>query len=211
MALPVHAERRTGVGLDPDSDPDRGRNQREKPKVICWANRNGFYYLLDRITGKFLVGTPFVEQNWTKGLDSAGRPIPLEEARVSPAGRLTRPGVLGGTNWQNAAFDHEKGLVFVHATEGASVFTKSPEVRRGDGGVYLASAGSVVRPVVTVVRALDAATGTRRWERIAPPSNDVFLAYSGLLATDGDLVFGASGTRVCSRLEDRSRVVARVP
>ena len=56
-------------------------------------------------TGEFLVGVPFVEQNWAKGLDSAGRPIPSTDAESSPTGRVTRPGVGGGINWQNTAFD----------------------------------------------------------------------------------------------------------
>jgi alcohol dehydrogenase (cytochrome c) len=62
-------------------------------RVICVANRNGFYYVLDRTTGEFLAGEPFVELNWAKGLDSAGRPILSSDAEVSRSGRLTRPGV----------------------------------------------------------------------------------------------------------------------
>ena len=69
-------------------------------KVICWPNRNGFYYVLDRLTGEFLVGAPFVELTWAKGLTSKGRPIPSDTANVSTAGRLTKPGINGATNWQ---------------------------------------------------------------------------------------------------------------
>ena len=76
-------------------------------KVICWPNRNGFYYVLDRVTGEFLAGVPFVEVDWAKGLTSAGRPILSDVAKVSTAGRRTRPGIDGGTNWQNPAFDPE--------------------------------------------------------------------------------------------------------
>ena len=162
-------------------------------KVICWANRNGFYYVLDRVTGRFLAGAPFVEQNWTHGLDSTGRPILLEEGRGASTGRLTKPGVGGATNWQNAAFDERRGLVFVPVTEGASVFTRSLSPKRGDEGIYLASAGSVLEPVTTAVRALDVATGARRWEGSAPTPKDSPPSYSGLLATGGGLVFGASG------------------
>lgn len=161
-------------------------------KVMCWANRNGFYYVLDRVTGKFLTGTPFVEQDWASSLDSAGRPVPSEQRKVSYTGQLTRPGMAGATNWQNAAYDAQKGLIFVHATEGASVFTKSPNPRRGNRGIYLASGGSLVEPVMSVVRALDVMTGATRWERFGPPSKDFFLSYSGLLATRGGIVFGAS-------------------
>jgi alcohol dehydrogenase (cytochrome c) len=163
-------------------------------KVICWLNRNGFYYVLDRTTGEFLVGVPFVEQNWAKGLDPKGRPILADESVVSSVGQVVRPGVEGGTNWQNPAFDQGKGLIFVHATEGSSVFTKSAEVSRGAQGYYLGSAGSWAQPPTSVVRALDVTTGAKQWEHILPsPKNDNFFYYSGLLATGGGLVWGASG------------------
>ena len=61
-------------------------------KVICWPNRNGFYYVLDRITGEFLTGVPFVELDWAQGLTDAGRPILSNIAKVSTAGRRTKPG-----------------------------------------------------------------------------------------------------------------------
>jgi alcohol dehydrogenase (cytochrome c) len=161
-------------------------------KVICWANRNGFYYVLDRATGKFLNGAPFVEQNWTSGLDANGRPIPIKAGAVLTNGRLTRPGVGGGTNWQNAAFDPTQSLVFVHAAEGASVFTKNPAPRRGEMNVYMGSGGSMIEPPTTFVRALDAATGAKKWERESQPAPSVFTGFSGLLATAGGLVFGGA-------------------
>ena len=81
-------------------------------KVICWPNRNGFYYVLDRVTGEFLAGVPFVQVDWAKGLTSAGRPILADVAKVSTAGIRTRPGAGGGTTWQNPAFDPERGSIF---------------------------------------------------------------------------------------------------
>jgi alcohol dehydrogenase (cytochrome c) len=106
-------------------------------KVICWPNRNGFYYVLDRGTGEFLIGVPFVDLDWAKGLTSAGRPIPSDAA----AGRLIRPGVAGGTNWHNPAFDPRRGSIFVPASEGGSVFTKVPPNRviRERNGFYFGS------------------------------------------------------------------------
>lgn len=159
-------------------------------KVICWANRNGFYYVLDRVTGEFLTGVNFVEQNWADGLDHAGRPI--LSAGASTEGRLIWPGG-GGTNWQNPAFDQGQGLVFVPTSEGASIFTKTDpdNVQRGEGGLFVASGAAWVTPPVRAVRALDAATGKRRWEFRSPTAKD--SGYGGLLATAGGLVFGASG------------------
>ncbi len=164
-------------------------------KVICWANRNGFYYVLDRVTGEFLVGVPFIQENWAKGLDSAGRPILSNAEEVSDGGRITRPGLGGGTDFQNAAFDQLRKLIFVPATEGIAVFTKSSHPVRTDDGLLQGSAGTDTNPVTPVVRALDAATGTLKWEHPYPELDGTFY-YSGLLATGGGLVFGASGGRL---------------
>jgi len=162
-------------------------------KVLCVPDRNGFYYVLDRATGEFLVGVPFVEVNWATGLDSAGRPIPTSHNDLTSSGRLTKPGSGGGINWQNAAYDEKSGLVFVPATEGASVFTKSAQPRRGNLGFYPGSSGTAGEyDLVPVVRALDAATGAKKWERFSPPGGKEH-GYSGLLATGGHLVFGEAG------------------
>jgi alcohol dehydrogenase (cytochrome c) len=166
-------------------------------KVICWPNRNGFYYVLDRVTGEFLAGMPFVEVDWAKGLTSAGRPIVVDVAQVSTAGRSTRPGINGGTNWQNPTFDPERGLIFIPATESSSVFTKLPpdRVMRGENRLFVGSGWSQIALASNKVLALDAATGQRKWEYSAPSGN-----YSGLLSTGGGLVFGASGG-VCFALD----------
>jgi alcohol dehydrogenase (cytochrome c) len=165
----------------------------ELRRVVCWPNRNGFYYVLDRTTGKFITGIPFVEINWASGLDANGRPVLTATSRLSVVGQLVRPGANGGTNWQNPAFDPARSVVFVPATEGASVFTKTLDVRRGENGLYMGSSG-IATPTTEVVRALDAATGVKKWEYFSPRSDA--LGYSGLLATRGGLVFGASGGNV---------------
>ena len=167
-------------------------------QVLCVATKNGFYYVLDRKTGEFLVGVPFVEQNWAKGLDSAGRPIPAADAESSATGRITRPGAGGGVNWQNTAFESKTGLIFIPADEGAAIFTKSPNPERGDNGFYPGSSGSnYVVPEERVVRALDAATGAEKWERwersLPNEMKPLYFGYSGLLATTGGLVFGEAG------------------
>ena len=163
-----------------------------KRKVICWLNRNGFYYVLDRITGQFLMGKSFVEINWARGLTSQGRPIPADENEVSAGGRITKPSVAGGTNWQPPAFNPELRLIFVHAIEGASVFTKHAPGRlpRGENDWFPGSGGSIIS-FTSVVRALDPTTGNKRWEYYPPkPKVD---AFGGMLATAGGLVFGTSG------------------
>jgi alcohol dehydrogenase (cytochrome c) len=180
-------------------------------KVICWPNRNGFYYVLDRVTGEFLAGVPFVQVNWAKGLTSVGRPILGDVAKVSTAGIRTWPGAGGGTLWQNPAFDPERGSIFVPATDGSSVFTKLPpdRVTRGQTGRFLGSgategeAGTIVQVV-----ALDAATGRPNWKFTFP--SGFYWGFSGVLSTQGGLVFGASGG-LCFALDaDTGREVWRV-
>jgi alcohol dehydrogenase (cytochrome c) len=176
-------------------------------KVICWPNRNGFYYVLDRVTGEFLAGVPFVQVDWAKGLTSVGRPILGDVAKVSTAGIRTRPGAGGGTLWQNPAFDPERGSIFVPATEGSSVFTKLPpdRVTRGQTGRFLGSGATEGEETITQVVALDAATGRPKWKFTSPSGRP-----SGLLSTEGGLVFGASGG-VCFAVDaDTGREVWRV-
>lgn len=162
-------------------------------KVICWPNRNGFYYVLDRITGQFLRGTPFVDINWARGLTLYGRPIFTSGNTVSRGGTVTKPSVGGGINWQPAAFNPKSALIFVHAMEGESVFTKPAPGRlvRGENGWFTGSGGSIVGSLSDVVRALDAATGAKRWEYWPPKAK--LNPFGGVLATAGGLVLSTSG------------------
>jgi alcohol dehydrogenase (cytochrome c) len=182
-------------------------------KVICWPNRNGFYYVLDRITGEFLAGVPFVEQDWAQGLTAAGRPILSNIAKVSTAGRRTKPGIDGATNWQNSAFDQRRGSIFIPAAENSSVFTKSPpdRVTRGPNGRFEGSGWTQMEPATNQVLALDAATGRLKWKYKSPGIGSwTDYHYSGLLSTEGGLVFGASGG-ICFALDaDTEREVWRV-
>lgn len=167
-------------------------------KVICWANRNGFYYVLDRTNGAFLRGVPFVDVNWASGLDKTGRPILTNSAKVTTGGTLTKPWVGGGTNWQPPSYDPKTRTFLVHATEGSSIYTASApdHVKRGHGGFYVGSGTSTGERAIAVIKAIDAATGKIRWEHVSPAQ--VALpeqTYSGILSTDGGLTFAAhSGT-----------------
>jgi alcohol dehydrogenase (cytochrome c) len=178
-------------------------------KVICWPNRNGFYYVLDRVTGEFLTGTPYVEVTWAKGLTSEGRPILSDVAQVSAQGRSISPGLDGATNWQNPAFDPKLESIFIPATDSTSVFTKQPpnRVTRGQNGYFVGSGSSQTEPPIRKVVALDAATGARKWEYQAPSGGDSENGRSGLLSTAGGLVFGASGGVLFALEADNGREV----
>lgn len=165
-------------------------------KVVCWANRNGFYYVLDRVTGEFLAGMPFVEVSWASGLSPTGRPIQSNIAQVSSVGRRITPGVAGGTNWQSPALDKNHATFFIPATESTSVFTKLPQgevLERKPGALFVGSAWTEMAPPKRSIIAVDATSGKRKWEyKITPDAGD----YGSLLATGGGLVFGTSGGRI---------------
>ena len=92
-------------------------------KVMLWANRNGFYYVLDRATGRFLSGRPFVTVNWAEGLDDSGRPIETPQ----PPGAPTYPGIAGGTNWYSPSYSPRTELFYIPAWEDhATVFGGEP-------------------------------------------------------------------------------------
>ena len=91
---------------------------------MLWANRNGFFYVLDRATGEFLQGTPFVKVNWASGLDANGRPIQTPQ----PPGAPTWPGNQGGTNWYSPSFSPRTELFYFSAwVDYASYFRREEQ------------------------------------------------------------------------------------
>jgi alcohol dehydrogenase (cytochrome c) len=179
-------------------------------KVILWANRNGFFYVLDRTSGQFLLGKPFVKQNWNVGFDEKGRPMMAPNAKSSAEGTLIFPDNQGGTNWFNPSFSPRTGLFYVNARENYStVFVKGEqdyeEGSRYDGrGRRPRGAGRFQPPTVgtddekfTAVRALDPQTGDRKWEYKLNEGNDLAtfqgwqtsMGAAGILTTATDLLF----------------------
>ncbi|HUB13734.1 MAG TPA: PQQ-binding-like beta-propeller repeat protein [Acetobacteraceae bacterium] len=186
-------------------------------RVILWPNRNGFYYVLDRVTGEYLVGVPFVPTDWATELTPTGRPVLTAAAKVTTAGRRTEPGINGAVNWQNPSFDQSRGTIFIPAVESSSVFTKAPAggVTKTPGGPYLASGFSQSEPGTNEVVALDAATGRQKWQQVTPTSSNAGghrnSSYSGLLSTGSGLVFGASGGVLFALDADSGREIWRLP
>ncbi len=180
-------------------------------KLICWPNRNGFYYVLDRVSGQFLSGTPFVALDWTSGLDAKGRPLPPDPSTTNDPERVVSPSLAGATNWQNPAFDQARALVFVHAIEGKSVYTASWTDRQRENGLYYGSSGRIAGALIPVVRALDAVSGAQRWEYYSLPAPTPVLSYSGLLATNSGLLFGAAGGHLFALNSVTGQEVWRVP
>jgi alcohol dehydrogenase (cytochrome c) len=169
-------------------------------RLMLWGNRNGFFYVLDRVTGKFLAGRPFVKVNWTSGLNADGRPIPSPQ----PPGAPTYPGIQGGTNWYSPSYSPRTGLFYVSTWEEyATIFTgvnaDYKEGLRYTGGANTSPipgaenpAGARQGPVNTytealgrgAVVALDPETGKKKWKFDMHDVNT-----SGILTTASDLLF----------------------
>ncbi|MBL4800381.1 MAG: PQQ-binding-like beta-propeller repeat protein [Emcibacter sp.] len=158
-----------------------GDSSGQERKLLLWANRNGFYYVLDRLTGEFIQATPFVHQTWAERIDDNGRPVLKTENLKSRDGVLVFPSNKGGTNWWSPSYDPNLGLMFVPTLETGMVFfpgmeTNSPPIPAG--------------PIYTAVRALNAFTGELVWEyrnEIRTKDNTT----GGLLSTQGGIVFGS--------------------
>jgi alcohol dehydrogenase (cytochrome c) len=159
-----------------------------KPRrLLALANRNGFYYVLDRVTGEYVTGVPFVKQTWAKGLDENGRPIMLPNTEPTPQGQLVYPDGHGGTNWNSPSYSPLTKLFYVSAREiGAYTVEGKPRVNFPDfgGGGRITLTGD---DAYGAIRALEATTGKLKWEyRLLAP------AETSTLATAGGLVFAVS-------------------
>ena len=112
-------------------------------KLMLWANRNGYFYALDRVTGEFLLGEPFVKVNWSSGLDRNGRPIPTPQ----PAGAPTWPGNQGGTNWYPPSYSPRTGLFYFAAWEDYATIYEPEESTYRPGRLFLGGGFRVLAPV----------------------------------------------------------------
>ena len=158
-------------------------------KVMMWANRNAFFYTIDRQTGEFLSGTPFAKQTWAEGLDENGRPIRAPNTMPTPEGTLVAPPASGGTNWQSPTYSPRTQLFYVMAFDGEAEFYIRDEDYL-EGARFTGGGQQRVLPIdkyTSAVRAIDPRTGNRRWEYQVQPQT-----WAGLLSTAGDLVFGGT-------------------
>jgi len=157
-------------------------------KLVAMANRNAFYYVLDRETGEFLVGTPYAKQTWAEGLDAKGRPRRRPDTAPSTEGTLIFPNITGASNWPSPSYSPQTGLLYQAAREMATIYYKG-ESKYKAGEPFVAGGGRAVNgdDAWGAVRALEATTGKMKWEfkLLTPP-------WTGLLSTAGGLVFGGT-------------------
>ena len=107
--------------------------QGKKRKLLAQAARNGYFFVLDRATGKNLVSAPFAGVNWAKGVDEIGQPIPDTAKEPKPDGVLLNTPGGGGTNWFPPSFDPETGLFYVNAVKGYSLAYLTDTEERPEG------------------------------------------------------------------------------
>jgi PQQ-dependent dehydrogenase (methanol/ethanol family) len=157
-------------------------------KLLMHANRNGYFYMLDRTTGAFLRATPFVERlNWAKGIDAKGKPIENPGMEPSPNGTRVCPSVRGATNWMSPSYNPQTGLLYVPTLEQCDVYSssaKTPEPMKnfaGTGGESISK-----EPGKFYLRALDPRTGAKRWDYPMTGHGD---SWAGTVSTAGGVVF----------------------
>jgi alcohol dehydrogenase (cytochrome c) len=163
--------------------------QGQQRKLLLQANRNGFFYVLDRTNGQLLLGKQFLKNlNWAKGLDAKGRPI-LNDLKENGQGETyVCPGFQGGANWYSTSFNPATGLYYFSALERCNLFQKrTMEWEAGKG--YM---GGTARPApgesfVKSLRAINIQTGAIAWD--LPQVSGPATSSAGVLSTASGLVF----------------------
>jgi len=172
--------------------------QGKSRKVMMWANRNGFFYVLDRTNGQFLLGKPFIEVSWASGLDEKGRPVRSPGMVPTREGVNILPGVQGGTNWYSPSYSPRTGLFYIPTWANySSTFVKTPaefeEGRTFTGGTPRSTVPGLRAAQVNTrkeeegygaIRAVDPKTGQRKWEFKMSDVTD-----GGILTTASNLLF----------------------
>ena len=142
-------------------------------KLLALANRNAFYYVLDRTTGEFLTGVPFAKQTWAKGLDAKGvAGSRCQAAQIEPSveGTLVYPTLTGAINWTSPCYSPVTRLFYVNARDGGAYYIKGErKFEKGNSNGVVGGGGGGSRPgpadeTTTSIRALDATTGEKKWE-----------------------------------------------
>ncbi len=181
-------------------------------KRFATADRNGYFYVLNREDGKFVRGAPFVKDiSWSSGLDENGRPIFVEENRPGDPAKaadgqkgeviFASPSFLGGKNWMPMAFSQKTGLFYVPSNEwGMDIWNEPISYKKG--AAYL-GAGFTIKPNyedhIGSLKAIDPTTGEWKWEA----KNEAPL-WGGVMTTAGGLVFYGTPEGEFKALDDET-------
>jgi alcohol dehydrogenase (cytochrome c) len=160
-------------------------------KLLVQGNRNGFFYVLDRLNGKLLLAEPFVHNlTWASGIGSDGRPKLLQGNEPTSDGQRVCPAVAGAANWPSTAFDPRSGLYYMFAEESCSVYSKADQQWQPGKSFY----GGATRGAPgggKWLKGIDIQTGKIAWETGEIGGG---ILGSGLLVTAGGLIFYGDGS-----------------
>ena len=163
--------------------------QGQERKVMMWANRNAFFYTIDRETGVFLEGKPFATQTWAQGLDANGRPVRVPGMEPTYEGIMVSPPITGGTNWYSPGYSQQTGLFYVTSFDGEQIFFKRDEDYE-EGERFTGGGGRYDQPMDAFhssIRAINPATAEIEWEFPIQPRSS-----AGITSTAGGLLFSGS-------------------
>lgn len=163
-------------------------------KYAATADRNGFFYVLDRTNGDFVTANPFVSNiTWATGIDKNGRPMLTPDGRPGNPGDASKgksvfsvPSFLGGKNWMPMAYSQKTELFYVPSNEWGMDIWNQP-IHYKKGAAYL-GAGFTIKPIfedhIGSLKAIEPLTGKIKWEYKNPAP-----LWGGVLTTAGGLVF----------------------
>jgi alcohol dehydrogenase (cytochrome c) len=159
-------------------------------KLLIQANRNGFFYVIDRESGKVLLAKPFIKNiNWAKELGPDGKPIPLPlPAGPTPNSTRVCPSQDGATNWFSSTYDPRTGYYIVQTFEKCSIYatrtTEEWQAGRGySGGSQRLAPNESPREIL---RAIDVTTGNIVWEL---PETGAANSWGGTLGFSTGVLF----------------------
>jgi alcohol dehydrogenase (cytochrome c) len=159
-------------------------------KMLLNATRNGYFFVLDRVTGEHLLTAPLVPTvNWNNGFDKRGEPIRNPEKDASPGGSLVSPNSDGVVNWQPPSYDPQTGYFYVPTSEPFSVFYRTepnPRAMEGLNGIQEQQVGELGR----AIEAIDYKTGKVAWRHDLPAGGEGG-GETGLTTTAGHLLFSS--------------------
>jgi len=170
-------------------------------KLLMQADRNGFFFVLDRTNGEFLQATPFVSKlTWASGFTKEGKPIRLPDSEPTLEGQLSCPS--SGTNWMSQSYNPQLKLFYFAATDRCTIAKLAPAPFEM-GKRWFNGSGSAVPGGTHSIRALDIQTGRTVWDYVEIGEGRGPSA-SGTLSTNGGLVFFGGDGGVFTALDARN-------
>jgi alcohol dehydrogenase (cytochrome c) len=169
-------------------------------KLLIMANRNAFYYVLDRETGEYLLSKPYAKQTWANNIDENGRPVVLPNTEPTEEGNLVFPSLQGATNWFSPSFSERTGYFYVPVREMGAYYFKT-DVDYEPGKYFLGGGEQTLDgdQAKGYIKALSVETGEEQWafDLHSPP-------WAGVMATGGGLVFGGTNEGNFFALNDKT-------